>query len=160
MNNNDVLRSLRFALDISESSVAQIMKLAGVSTDKAAIIGMMKKEDEPGFVECDDQLLCAFLDGLIIHRRGPSPAGQAQQPGTVLRPDNNLILRKLRIAFEMKDSDMVAIMDLAGFRASEAEVNALFRKPDHKNYRPCGDQFLRNFLKGLSIRLRSISPSQ
>ena len=37
---------------------------------------------------------------------------------------------------------------------TKAELNALFRSPEHKNYRACGDQLLRNFLRGLTQRQR------
>ena len=49
---------------------------------------------------------------------------------------------------------MHAIFAEAGFPLSKPELSALFRQPDHKNYRACGDQLLRNFLKGLTARLR------
>jgi len=64
------------------------------------------------------------------------------------------VLKKLRVAFQLKDVDMHAIFAAAGFPLSKPELSALFRQPDHKNYRACGDQLLRNFLKGLTARLR------
>ena len=155
MNNNDVLRSVRFALDVSESAIARMVKLTGFEIQKTDIINMLKKEDEPDYAYCTDELLNAFLDGLIIQKRGPMPAGSTQATAEPLRMDNNMILKKLRIAFELKEDDILAIIDSTGFRVSKPEVNALFRKPDHKNYRGCGDQLLRYFLKGLSIRTRA-----
>ncbi|MEX6039882.1 DUF1456 family protein, partial [Providencia hangzhouensis] len=70
------------------------------------------------------------------------------------RLNNNIMLKKLRVAFELKDTDMIEIYQLVDFRVSKPELNAVFRKPGHKNYRECGDQLLRYFLKGLTIRLR------
>jgi uncharacterized protein YehS (DUF1456 family) len=67
---------------------------------------------------------------------------------------NNEILKKLRIALELKDTDIMEILKLADFEISKSEVSALFRKPDHRNYKVCGDQILRNFLNGLIIRNR------
>lgn len=154
MKNNDILRGLRYALNMSDTSVCKMMALTGLQQDKQNIIAMMKKDDEPGFVECSDETLLAYLDGLIIDRRGPAPASAGD---ATMRQflDNNVVLRKLRIALELKDDDIMAIMELAGFCASKPEINALFRKPDHKNFRACGDQFLRNFLKGLSLKIRN-----
>ncbi|MDD5404786.1 MAG: DUF1456 family protein, partial [Sulfuricella sp.] len=63
-------------------------------------------------------------------------------------------LKKLRVAFELKEEDMHKVLELAGFGVSKPELSALFRQKGHKNYRACGDQLLRNFLKGLVIRLR------
>lgn len=67
---------------------------------------------------------------------------------------NNDILKKLRIALELKDTDIIAILKLADFDISKPELSALFRKEDHKNYKECGDQLLRRFLNGLIIRNR------
>ncbi len=49
---------------------------------------------------------------------------------------------------------MADIFQRADFRVSKPEISALFRNPDHKNYRDCGDQLLRYFLKGLTSRIR------
>jgi uncharacterized protein YehS (DUF1456 family) len=70
------------------------------------------------------------------------------------RVTNNLVLKKLRVAFELKDHDLQQIFKDADFAVSKPELSALFRQPGHKNYRACGDQLLRNFLKGLTMRVR------
>lgn len=67
---------------------------------------------------------------------------------------NNDILKKLRIALKLKDTDILEILKLAGMELSAAELGALFRTPDHRNYKVCGDQVLRRFLDGLIIKLR------
>ena len=59
----------------------------------------------------------------------------------------------------MKAEDVLAVMALADFRMSKSELSAFFRKPDHKHYRECKDQILRNFLKGLQLKYRPESPS-
>jgi uncharacterized protein YehS (DUF1456 family) len=64
------------------------------------------------------------------------------------------VLKKLRVAFELRDEDMHRAFADAGLPVSKPELSALFRQPDHRNYRACGDQMLRNFLKGLTLRLR------
>ncbi len=72
---------------------------------------------------------------------------------------NNDILKKLRVALELKDDDILHILKLADFEMSKSELNALFRKEDHPNYMPCGDQLLRNFLNGLIIYKRGPNPN-
>jgi uncharacterized protein YehS (DUF1456 family) len=67
---------------------------------------------------------------------------------------NNDILKKLRIALELHDTDIIEILKLADFEISSTELSALFRNPEHKNYRACGDQLLRRFLDGLIIKQR------
>lgn len=63
-------------------------------------------------------------------------------------------MKKLRIALHLKDTDIIEILKLAQFEASPAELSAIFRSPDHPNYRECGDQLLRRFLDGLIIKQR------
>jgi uncharacterized protein YehS (DUF1456 family) len=116
------------------------------------VAGWLRKEDEEGFVACDDRTLAHFLDGLIVHFRGRDES-QPLRP-VEKRITNNLVLKKLRVAFQLKDVDMHDIFQQAGFPVSKPELSALFRQPDHKNYRACGDQLLRNFLKGLTLRVR------
>ena len=103
-------------------------------------------------IACSDRVLAHFLDGLVIHCRGRS---DSLPPRPVeKRITNNLVLKKLRVAFEMKDVDLHEVFAAAGFPLSKPEMSALFRQPGHKHYRPCGDQILRNFLKGLTLRYR------
>ncbi len=71
---------------------------------------------------------------------------------------NNDILKKLRVALQLRDDDIIKILALVDFRISPAELSALFRKEDHPNYKECGDQILRNFLNGLVIHLRGPMP--
>ncbi|MEN9638622.1 MAG: hypothetical protein RLZZ262_490 [Bacteroidota bacterium] len=71
---------------------------------------------------------------------------------------NNDILKKIRVALQLRDEDILRILDHVKFKATKPEVNALFRNEDHPNYKPCGDQFLRNFLNGLVIEMRGPMP--
>ncbi len=154
MINNDVLRSIRYMLDLSDNKVLELISLPdpGYSIDKEQLEGFLKKEDEDGFVECRDVVLAHFLDGLVQHYRGKD---ERLPPRPVeKRVNNNVVLKKLRVAFELKDVDMHQVFVDAGFPISKPELSALFRQPGHKNFRLCGDQLLRNFLKGLTLRVR------
>ena len=71
---------------------------------------------------------------------------------------NNDILKKLRVALELKDEDIVKILKLVDFDLTKSELNALYRNPTHPNYKECGDQLLRNFLNGLIIYKRGPMP--
>ena len=152
MINNDVMRAIRYMLDLSDNMVIDLVRLADpdCALDKAEVQALLKKPEEPGFVACNDRLLVQFLDGLVTHYRGPSPIARAPEK----RITNNIVLKKLRVAFSLNDVDMHQAFADAGFPVSKPELTALFRQPDHKNYRRCGDQLLRNFLKGLTIRVR------
>ena len=67
---------------------------------------------------------------------------------------NNDIMKKLRVAMKFTDDDIVAVLKLADFNVSKTELSAIFRAEDHPNFKPCGDQILRNFLNGLIIYKR------
>ena len=67
---------------------------------------------------------------------------------------NNDIFKKLRVALELRDDDIIKILKLVNFEISKTELSAIFRNEDHPNYKPCGDQLLRNFLNGLVIYKR------
>jgi uncharacterized protein YehS (DUF1456 family) len=154
MTNNDILRRFRYALDISNPKMLEIFQLAHQEMDQATLMALLKKEEDAGYLECSNRLLEAFLDGLITLKRGhqETPPAAAVRAGVALT--NNIILRKLRIALEMKDEEMVDVMQLAGVTITKSELGALFRSKGHKNYKECGDQFLRNFLQGLATRHR------
>ena len=154
MINNDVLRSIRFMLDLSDLKVVEIVRLvdADFAIEKADVQALLKKEDEPGYLECSDRLLARFLDGLVLHFRGRD-RGRAPRP-LETKITNNVVLKKLRVAFELKDVDMHQVFHDADFAISKPELTALFRSPEHKNFRLCGDQMLRNFLRGLTVRVR------
>jgi uncharacterized protein YehS (DUF1456 family) len=152
MINNDILRSVRYMLDLSDAHIVAIAKLADFDMSKEDVAAFLKKEDEEGYLECSDEVMAYFLDGLVFHKRGKDESRPAQP--IELPMSNNMALKKLRVAFELKEEDMHSILDAAGFDVSKPELSALFRKKDHKHYRSCGDQLLRNFLKGLTLRLR------
>lgn len=152
MINNDVLRSLRYTLDVSDTQLAAIFELGGQSITEAEVTALLKKDGDDDYVECSDALMAYFLDGLVYFKRGKDDS-RPPQPHE-LPMTNNIVLKKLRVAFELKEVDMHAIMQNVGFPVSKPELSALFRKFGHSNYRPCGDQFLRNFLKGLTLRVR------
>ena len=154
MINNDILRSIRYMLDLGDGKVVEIIQLADADfpIGKEDVQALLKKDEDPGYAECSDRVLAHFLDGLVIYYRGRNE--NAPPRPVEKRITNNLVLKKLRVAFELKDVDMHQVFADAGFPVSKPELSALFRQPDHHNYRACGDQMLRNFLKGLTLRVR------
>jgi uncharacterized protein YehS (DUF1456 family) len=162
VTNNDVLRSLRYALELDNATLVDYFALADVEMPLTFLASLLKKEDEPGFEPLTDELLGLLLDGFIAKLRGPradlpSPGQEprAALPERALEPPgaltNNRVLRSLRIGLGLKDTDVLSIMQLAGVTISKSELGALFRREDHRNYQPCGDQFLRNFLRGTGL---------
>jgi uncharacterized protein YehS (DUF1456 family) len=152
MIQNDVLRSVRYMLDLADIKVVEVIGLAGLEVSKEDVKAFLSKEEDEGFVHCPDNVLAHFLDGLVTFKRGKDDSRPAQP--VELPVTNNTVLKKLRVAFELKEDDMHAILKAVDFPVSKPELSALFRKAGHNNYRPCGDQLLRNFLKGLTLRVR------
>ncbi len=151
MINNDILRSIRYMLNVSEYKLIDIIKLSGGMLTHPEMISYLKKEDEPGFQECPQEIMSHFLNGLIYFKRGRDES----RPVLAFElPTNNLVLKKLRVAFELRDEDILDLLQKSGLTFSKTEINALFRKEGHPNYRVCGDQLLRNFLKGLTAKVR------
>jgi uncharacterized protein YehS (DUF1456 family) len=149
MTNNDTLRRLRYALNINDTQVAEIFALAGRETKDEEVAVWLKREDEPGYIDLQDSDLCHFLDGLIIQKRGPHPSGKIPEPLEFL--SSNEILKKLRIALEMKEEDVLAVFAKAEFNVTKAELSSFFRKSGHRNYRKVPEQVLRKFINGLSV---------
>lgn len=163
MVNNDILIRLRYALNITDLKLVELFELAGAPLSAEALRPLFLKEGEEGYRECDGRTLGAFLEGLVISRRGrregaPSaaPAG-ATSPAAhawVRQPSNNDVLKAVRVALQLREEDIVAILRSVNVDASKSEINALFRRKDQENFRPCGDQFLRNFLAGVTKKYR------
>jgi len=151
MKNNDILRRIRYIFDLSDSKMIAIIGLTGYRATREQISDWLKKDDDPAFKSCIDKQLAAFLNGLIIDKRGRREGPQAKPEKKL---NNNIILRKLKIALNLRDDDIQEILSLAGLPMGKSELSALFRNPEHKNYRSCKDQILRNFLKGLQLKYR------
>lgn len=154
MTNNDIFRRLRYAINLNNQAVMEIFRLSGEKMGQSQVTSLLKKEDEEGYQECGDQVLESFLDGLIAYKRGKRQGETDQARKSAARLTNNDILKKIRIALELKEEEMLALLKLAQFPTSKSELTALFRAKGHENYKECGDQMLRNFLKGLTIRNR------
>jgi uncharacterized protein YehS (DUF1456 family) len=102
-------------------------------------------------VVCADTVMVAFLDGLIISRRDEHVRKPGSAKAAEMALNNNLILRKLRIALELNDEAMLAVLGKAGVQLSKPELSGMFRSEGHRNYKPCSDQFLRIYIRGLTL---------
>lgn len=162
MNNNDRLIRLRYALEIKNSEMVEIFKLGGMEFSKEEIIKILTKVNEESNediqMECTNDMLDAFLNGFIIYERGvqKSKSNQTTKPVPTLNDENanNILLKKLRIALSLTSDDMLEIMHDANTRITKSELGAVLRTEGHRNYKPCGDRYVRNFLKGLALSYR------
>lgn len=156
MDNNDVLRRIRFVFDFNDSKMISLFGLADLQVTREQVSAWLKKEGDPALVECSDTELAIFLNGLIIDKRGKK---DGPPPEPERRLNNNIIFRKLKIALDLKAEDILEVLTLAEVKASKHELSAFFRRPGHKHYRDCNDQMLRNFLKGVQLKYRA-EPSE
>jgi uncharacterized protein YehS (DUF1456 family) len=151
MTNNDVLRRVRFLFDLSDPEMIALFKLADYTADRPKVSNWLKKDDDPLFREIGDKELAIFLNGFIIEKRGKRD-GPTPPPEDPL--SNNMIFRKLKIALNLKTEDIIDLFALIDKQITKNELGAFFRNPDHKSYRHCMDQYLRNFLNGLQTKFK------
>lgn len=71
MTNNDIFKKLRVALSFRDTDIIECLELVDFKVTKAELSAIFRSEDHPNYVECGDQLLRNFLNGLIIKMRGP-----------------------------------------------------------------------------------------
>ena len=123
-----------------------------MSVTREDISAWLKKDEDPAFIRCTDNQMATFLNGFIIEKRGKK---DGPQPVAEHQINNNIIFRKLKIALNLIDQDILDLLRSANFIMSKPELSALFRKPDHRSYRECQDQILRNFIKGIQLKYHS-----
>ncbi len=151
MTNNDVLRRIRYIFDYNDSKMIAVFKLADYPVTREQISDWLKKDDDPAYKSCSDTQLAIFLNGLIIEKRGKKDGPQAEPEKKL---NNNIIFRKLKIALNLKNEDVLEMLGMADLRISKHELSAFFRRADHKHYRVCKDQILRNFIQGMQHKYR------
>ncbi len=147
LTNNDILKRLRYAFNLNDETLLDLFALGDLTVTPQQIEFWLNKDDKPEYQPINDFQLASFLNGFIVHKRGPKPG---VKPAAEKQLNNNIVLRKLKIALELKDEDILKTLQKVDFKFSKSELSAFFRKPGHKHYRECKDQFLRNFLLGLS----------
>ena len=161
MNNNDIIIRLRYALDIQNTDMIKIFHLGGIEIDEAQLHELLTKQEEGD--KRDKKItthdLEAFMNGLIISQRGEKigPDLKPIQPTFDINKEddiNNVIMKKLKIAMSYTSDDYMSFLESAGISISKNELSAVLRRPDHRNYKPAGDRYLRNILKGMAIEYR------
>lgn len=177
MDNNEFNRRIRYALRLDDAETLRLMKLGEHYASEEQVAGYRCKDDDPAYIACPDAALLALLDGLILDRRGPPPAnavsagnsaakasqentsqadsgaaGKKSDAADTSAVNNNLVLKQLRIALSLRSDEIYELISAGGGKIGKTEVGAFFRSPQARNYRRCGDQGVRWFLKGLAAR--------
>jgi len=152
MTNNDILRRIRYMFNFNNSDIIRLIELTGHDAKISDVRDWLKQKDDPLLKELRDRELAIFLNGLIIHTRGRK---DGPLPVPEERLNNNIILRKLKIALNLQTDDSLNLFSLVDVKLSKHELSAFFRNPGHKSYRPCMDQYLRNFLTALQRKYKN-----
>lgn len=151
MNNNDILKRLRYTLDFNDTQMVELFETAPTPITRVEVSDWLKKEEDEDFKELSDLMLDIFLNGLIELKRG-------KKEGVVMvaneKLSNNDILKKVKIALNLKSTDIIAIMAIKDRKMSETELSAFLRNENHNHFRPFQDQYLRNFFSGLQQTIR------
>ena len=153
MTNNDILRRLRYTLDLNDVQMTAVFRDGGQEAEVEEIVDWMRDDDDPGYDPMTDFALAVFLNGVIAHKRG---AKEGAPPIPERELTNHDILRKLKIAFNFTTNDIQEVFNLTGKSLSAHEITAFFRRADQKQYRVLNDQYLRWFLKGLPLKLKKM----
>ncbi len=148
MTNNNILKFLQKITQLDGNQIIEIFHLVDTNISDKRIQGYLKDKDNKDYLDCGAVALETFLDGLIIYKRGDSGKKKEQ---TKVKLTNNLILKKLRIAFDLKDADMFAIFESVDIQITKTELASLFRNENHKKFRYCPDSILELFLEGLEV---------
>lgn len=151
MKNNTVLRQLRYIFDLSDDQMIKLFAQAEVVVTREQVSNWLKREDHEDYLSISDSQFASFLNGFIIQKRGKR---EGPQPPPEKRLNNNIIFRKLKIALNYKDTDIIDTYKYVRMSISKHEISAIFRNPKQSQYRVCEDQFLRNFLHGLQLKYR------
>ncbi|AOT56489.1 YehS family protein [Weissella soli] len=165
MNNNDIVRRIRYAYDIKDADMIKIFGLGGLEITKARYREIMTQQakDTPRDEKLSRHELEQFMNGLIITQRGVKLAvdGQPMAPNYSMNRDNqinNVVFKKLKIAMQYTSEDILGFMMEAGFTMSNAEITDILRASTHKKYKIAGDQFLRKLLHGINLVQRPDTP--
>ncbi len=147
MNTNDILYKIQKALSLSSEDMLKAYELEAYKMESTHLDSLLKKRQDKGSKLCSYEELGIFLDGLVTLKRGPSP--KKSDENKVVELTNNLILKKLRIALELKEAETEIIFSLGEAELSKQQLASLFRKEGHKNFKECSDELLMAFLDGM-----------
>ena len=109
MTNNDVLRRLRYTFNFNDQKVIAIFAAGDLTVTRDQISNWLKKEEDPAYVNCPDTTCAAFLNGFINERRGKK---EGEPVKAEKRLNNNLILTKLKIAFNLLIKSFMSNVEL------------------------------------------------
>ncbi|MBN2260623.1 MAG: DUF1456 family protein [Clostridiales bacterium] len=162
MNNNELLLRIKNALDIKLEEMVDIFNFGDKPFTEFEIRKLIGESEEDNLdsgegdfqMKCTNGILEAFLNGLIIFKRGRKETKSDQPEKQVLAIEttksvNNILLKKMKIALSLSSQDMLDIFESVGDPITKGELSDMFRKEGHKHYRKCNNEHVMNFLDGI-----------
>ena len=152
MNNTDRLIKISNALGFEAIDIVEMFELSDVEISEKEVEYIFADNGEK---QIPYEKLEAFLNGIIVFNRGEAtlkPGQEKRQPMQIADPrsSNNVVLKKLKIAFSLSSEDMLELIRSANVEVSKDKLSSLFRKEGHKNYKFCQDIYVDGLLKALS----------
>lgn len=152
MNNTDRLVKISNALAFEPLDIVEMFELGGAIISEEDVEHIFEDNGEK---QIKFELLEAFLDGIIIFNRGErtlESGEEKRKPAEISDPrsSNNVVLKKLKIAFSLSSDDLLNLIRSGGIAISKDKLSALFRKEGHKNYKFCQDMYVEALLRALS----------
>ncbi len=147
MKINDILFKIKTALSLDNKTLLKAYALVEYEMSEERLENILKRHQAEGYEEATYEELGLFLDGLVILKRGePTTPSNDDE---VFELTNNLILKKLRVAMELKEAELIIVFALAEVNITKRQIGSLFRKEGGKNFKVCSDELLLAFLDGL-----------
>ena len=147
MQINDILFKIKTALSLSSSEIIEAYSLVDFTMSEERVGNILKRHQDKGYEEATYEELGLFLDGLVVLKRGENSKKVGSDE--VVELTNNLMLKKLRVAMNLKESELVIIFALAEVTLTKRQIGSLFRKEGGKNFKACSDELLMAFIEGL-----------
>ncbi|MDR1834327.1 MAG: DUF1456 family protein [Fusobacteriaceae bacterium] len=158
MQNNKVLKDVRYALRLRNKKLEKIFELGDIRISEDEIEKLLSKDKTREFLNCNNKYLHGFLNGLIKYYRGDGTEEMRRKRTRFVRITkinaNNLVLKKIKVALSLRNEDVADIFKLGEIDITNSELNGIFRNERSRIYRKCGDKYLRKFLKGLIVYKR------
>lgn len=142
-----VIQRVKDALKLSKDDIVKIYEIEKFDIDKDRVEAILKKSSSKKSLNATYEELGVFLDGLISVLRGIATNPSNDDKEIIL--DNNLIIKKLKIALNLKSIDIEMIFNLSDYPISKSKIRDIFRSPTHPKYKSCSDDVLDAFLDGL-----------
>ena len=146
MTNNSIFRRIRFIFNFSDYDIMDVFRLVGAEVKRHQVIGWLNKEDHEDYLPMSDETLATFLNGFITLKRGKK---EGPQPVPEKRLTNNIIFKKMRIALNLIDEDIIQILASVETPLSKHELSAFFRNPFSTTIRGVQQSDFKEFLSGV-----------